>query len=147
MLDQRIINKIQEAYLWFYDWTGVYAPTVAVSFFLLGKMATGFKLDPINIIITIFNIVVLIPSYLDQDKNRIATYNLRALAMQGLSFRLFFTAVILGFTVGEIVNLQFADAFYSFTLIMYIYMTVICIREREPKEWFKKPKLAMDYAS
>jgi hypothetical protein len=143
-IDQWVINRIQTSYLWLYDWTGVYVASVAVISFLLGKAIAGFRVDSISLCLTIWNIVVLIPMYLLQDKGNYKRYNRCALIVQGLTVRLVFTWSIIFIGIIEICMLDFRQACNSFALVFYMYSTCICIREREPKEWFKQYKLATE---
>lgn len=147
-MDRYIITKLQDAYLWVYDWTGVYVASLAVGFFLFGKVISGFTLDPVSLLLTIFNIVILIPAYIEQDKNQILMYNARALSYQTMMPRKLLTAFVAGLTAGEIVFHEYADAVYGVCIILYVYLLTVCIREREPKEWFKQRKLAtVDHTS
>lgn len=138
--DAFIIRKIQETYLWIYDWTGVYAATVGTIAIITGSIGIGIR--PMQLFFMCINILILIPYYLDQDKANYTKYNIRAMQLQESWLRIGFSNFFIVLMIIELIELDFWMAVNSFTLMLYVNMTAVCIREREPKEWFKKSKLA-----
>lgn len=141
-IDNKIIETLQALYLWIFDWTGIYVATAATICVIFARAIIGFSTDIGSLLILAFNIVVLIPAYNMQDKKLYTVYNAQALMLRGFSMRWIVTVFISLLLVQEIIVGDVWQALNSLALLVYVYLTVICIRDREPKEWFAQHKLA-----
>lgn len=158
IIDDYIIRKFQEAYLWVYDWTGIYAASVAAISVIVGNFLGTFWIgfNWIQILVMLSNLLILVPYYLDQDRQRYTFYNFRAMIAQRSLFRLAASCYLLSSAITALVMTFFLDGFgifgisvgiYSLALWIYINLMVVCIREREPKQWFKRHVLATESSS
>jgi hypothetical protein len=151
--DAFLIRNLQQAYLWILDWTGIYVATIGTMAIIIGNGAIMISNSAgsiwLQFFFMTFNIMILIPYYLDQDKANYTIYNLRALMFQESVVRIFISYFFIGIAIAEFTILILhgyqGSLVNTIMLWLYINITSVCIREREPKEWFKKPKLAMEF--
>lgn len=153
-IDEWMITRGQAAYLWLYDWTGVYVATIAAIVMVLSNCSGAiFRLRPvgtIDLLLCGINLIVLLPYYKDQDRARYTAYNARAMFFQDNLFRriisqFFFITLFLeplrfiwDPETWSILQLMFSEC----CILMYFVLMCVCIREREPKEWFKRLELS-----
>lgn len=150
--DAFLIRNLQRAYLWILDWTGIYVATIGTVAIIIGNGAIMINTTGsvwLQFFFMTINIMILIPYYLDQDKANYTVYNLRALMFQVSPVRIFISYFFFGIFLAELTFLILhgyqGSLVNTIMLWIYINITAVCIRDREPKEWFKKPKLAMEF--
>lgn len=139
--DAFLLRKLQDIYLWFYDWTGVYAASIAACSVIIGSIAVGLTIT--QFIALFFCLVILIPYYLDQDKANYKVYNARAMLQQQSTWRFIMSNVFLFIAIPMVIVGVWAVV-NTIAIWLYINIAAVCIREREPKEWFKKQELARE---
>jgi hypothetical protein len=154
VLDAYVIRKLQDLYLWIYDWTGIYVATIGTIAVILGNLTQGmFGLSGLswwNLTWIGFNTLVMIPYYLDQDHENYILFNARAMILQCSKLRIIISYFFVVMFISDILlwimvpTYSFSHMVNTFCLWVYINITSVCIREREPKDWFKSPKVAME---
>lgn len=144
--DEYCIQKMQELYLWFFDWTGIYVATIATMTVIFngGMYIIYGSLDfrSWQAALLVVNILILIPYYLDQDKKNFTAFNYRAGLMRESLIRIVLQFFLLGGLGSSIIVWSWMGIINAVSMSLYLNIVSIYIRDREPKEWFK-PKLAM----
>lgn len=147
-LDSQIILKLQEAYLWLYDRSGVYVATcMMVSIFIgIGALTLNDgKMDFLRIFVVILNLVVVIPNYWMQEKQEFTQFNFIAMMLHQSMFRFGFVYFwCFPMFMLDMLLMKWAWGINQVAVIVFLYLSCIMIREREPKDWITKHKLATE---
>jgi hypothetical protein len=137
-LDQRIIDLVQEAYLWLWDRTGAYVAT----FLFASYVADHFCWGPLGwldfFFLAFFGWWAGI-RYVAQSKD-LRRLNDVQRAWRDFSPRLYFTLVMLPFVVGHAAQLEAWKLASDGFMFLWIYLACVQVREREPKEFFPSLK-------
>lgn len=149
-IDSWLIDRHQRAYLWIYDWTGIYVGTLASLLVFVGQAISQSLISAVilNLLISTPNLIYNGWMYYQQSKNDLKGFNIRALGLQkfGIYLRLFMVSAFITISISAAIDHLWGSIGNIICLASSIYLTAIMIREREPKEWFKKSKLAMEGA-
>lgn len=149
--DSAIIARVQDAYLWLYDRSGMYVATCMMVCIFTGMGALTIsdgKMDWFRIFVVLLNFVVIIPNYLMQDKQKFIEFNLMAMMLHQSSFRFWFVhGWLYPICVIDLIMFHWAWAFNQVAVAVFMYLSCIMIREREPKDWITKHKLVTEGAS
>ena len=141
-IDQYLINKIQDAFLWLFDWTGIFVAPIALCMFVLTIIIRG-KINPFDYIALALIGYALLDYYRDQASENFTVYNLRARFMQSIWIRHLFVLLTYVAMVITIINVDIKGFIGEILFISYMYLLVVQIRKREPKE-FKQLQPAME---
>lgn len=145
-IDQWLIAKVQDAYLWAFDWTGV---RVGMVIFMLAGTSNFLWWLKYGEWIAVFfigtmGIIGVALSWM-QDHNQ-TCFNMIALHQETSWFRKGFTVFVLCFFLLYLFSLDWRGIISEMCWLGYCYMICVKVRDREPKE-FKFFKLAMAGAS
>lgn len=144
-IDFWALCKVQTTYLWLLDRTGVYVASlcfmiyaIIASCFVLGGSGSLWLWGPLLVVVGVSNT----PRYLMQDKGQNDRYNALALFMQGMQFRNYLNVFLLGIFFGELLLGEVFGAIANLLFILYGYLQIVMIRDRDKKPFFKlSPKL------
>lgn len=152
-IDEYFVKQTQNAYLWLFDRTGIYVGSLLFVLVAMPTFLASFR-RPINAIDLIFVAVAalfILPYYNDQAKKRYLIFNARATWIQsstiGRTIRYVFTTLpffifiidLVGFLAGISFNMStFLEMIAQLLSCSYMFLLCALIREREPKDWFKK---------
>jgi hypothetical protein len=149
-VDAWILKYIQEIYLWLLDRTGVYVATACFSIYAivgLSEVAEGGRAWLWGSML-IFAALSLIPKYLMQDRCENERFNAISMAMAGFPWRHWITIPIGLVAIAEVITLHPLSALSDFGFVLYSYLSIIMIRDRDKKPFFeKKQQLAMQEGS
>ena len=149
-LDDKVINLLQEAYLWLLDRTGVYLASVQVALF---AYAVGIALlQDVNFFLKLLvgalaaaNLLFVYIRYIMQDKGQTKIINMSAMSLRDWSFRHAFTFFFLFYIPPEIMIGNYVGFSQTIALLLYNYTFLLMIRDRDKKPfWEPKAKLAYD---
>jgi len=149
-LDDRLINLLQETYLWLLDRTGVYLASAQVMLF---AYAIGIALlQDVNFFLKLLvgtvaaaNLLFVYIRYIMQDKGQTKVINMSAMSLRDWSFRHAFTFFFLVSIPPEIAINNYVGFSQTIALILYNYTFLLMIRDRDKKPfWEPKAKLAYD---
>ncbi len=142
--DRYCIARAQEIYLWLLDYTGVYRATIQTILLMI-----VLALDILRDVITWLSIVcfaillsMAVLDYINQDKGKYEIMNYAAMKMRESIFRLvaLFCIIIIPMIVSAI-QMNFLTVISDMVYMVWWYTMLVMVRDREPKEWFKKEKL------
>jgi len=150
--DQWLLNRINDAYLWLYDWTGIFVATVIFLNMNLVVLACIQRQSMwIGAIVFLCGVLISTPRYYLQSKGPEA-YNKLVLFTEHFSFhaRTFFLGFYTVFFIGDLLNLlngaNYFEPIASVANAMLWFLLDIKIRDRD-KKTFKQPKLAQQRSS
>lgn len=144
--DAYLIERINTAYLWLLDRTGVYVATLAfitytamVALLLANGRSIWFWLP-----VLAFVGLSMGHKYLMQDKGQNDIFNLGAMQWESWRWRHYFNISIVIFIIVEIIALTPIEAIIDIGFVTYGYLLTIKIRDRDKKPFFEKQEqLAM----
>ena len=145
--DSWMISNLQNLYLWLLDRTGIYVATL-----MFITYAGSLSPDIIRgkypwwncAFIALIGLVVILP-YLKQDRGDVKRYNAFAIEIEGLIIRHAFNGLQIGLGVGSAIAGDYLSASGCFLMLIYQYLWVIKIRNRDKKSFFEENKrLAYD---
>jgi hypothetical protein len=138
--DEAIIKYVQEFYLWLWDWTGIYLPTVW--FIVLSiDLGTEFLLFDkfrfmIFVLFAFFGVYCGL-YYALQDTRKYQQMNAVARYFQEGVLRIVMTVMLLCFAVNDIVERDW-HVISALACIAFFYLRCVQLRDREPKDFFRK---------
>lgn len=138
-LDAWVIAKIQDAYLWFLDRTGIYVATVGFTVYAvvgISEVLDGGTPWLWGLLLALVGLS-LAPRYMMQDKCKNEQFNLIAMAMQDFRGRHLISMTIALIGLLEAVTLHPWSAMADFGFVLYGYLFLIMIRDRNKKPFFK----------
>lgn len=143
-LDRWFVDMVQEAYLWLYDWTGIYVATIEAILLIIGFIGLGVSTSPVLMGCLGICLISLIRSYLWQDKKLYKLYNAAALRYRDSLVRYFCQYLQISLLITD--TIQHHESFFTILkncgsvgcLFLVFVLNAVCIREREPKEWFRQ---------
>ena len=150
--DTWLISKIQDAYLWLLDRTGIYVATLAFSIYAV--ICTLEIMDGgtawIWGAILIFVGLGVVPRYLMQDKGQNERFNALSMALAEWHWRhqLNITIALLG--VSSAITLHPWNGLADIGFVLYGYLSLVMIRDRDKKPFFKpveKQEMALQHGS
>lgn len=127
-LDRAIIDRVQDAYLWFYDRTGVYVATVELGLFLVSVLINH---DSMVAVVVMFLIMALclLPMYRWQDMNQIERFNAASRQFRDSRFRKFLLVLLV------VASFPIDMCTLSNTVcLLWSFVNCVQIRKREPPE-------------
>lgn len=148
-IDAYLIARLNDLYLWAFDWTGVFVGTIM---FLNGiiPVLNMIRQDHMwsGAIFMLCTLLMSAPRYWTQSKS-VEAYNATVLLMEGSALRYFFVLfntinLIVDFFNPKFFNIWYISSDLSLLLMWYLFM--IKIRDRQKKD-FKLPSLAMEKSS
>lgn len=148
--DAWVLSKNQDAYLWLLDRTGVYVGTLLFLCYVYVAVVAVFRQEPIWLWMILLAMAGWVGGvrYLWQDKAQHKRYNSLAMFMEQWRWRHPFNVIIGTVFVGEVVTLNPLAASQEIAFLVYGYLLLIKIRERDKKPFFKpvegKQELAME---
>jgi hypothetical protein len=147
--DQWLLNRINDAYLWLYDWTGIFVATVIFLNMNLVVLACIQRQSMwIGAIVFLCGVLISTPRYYLQSKGPEA-YNKIVLASEGMSFHLrtFFLWFNTAFFISDLLKgASYLELVANVANAMLWFLMEIKIRDRD-KKTFKQPKLAQQRSS
>lgn len=146
--DAYLIKLVQEAYLYLFDRTGVYAATLAVVFYV-PVIGLNFASHPFfNGFMFLAVTTSLGRGYYLQDKQAYAQYNAVVETMRNMSIRHPLQISILAGLLVFLVSMDVMLTLSNTSCAIYMYLLLIKIRERDKKPFFeRKQELATEGAS
>lgn len=148
--DAYILGIIQDAYLWLLDRTGVYVATLCFMIYATAAfvaLSTGAPLlfwGPLLLMVGLS----MLPRYTLQDKARNEHFNAIALMLQGWLWRHPFQIALSVSMLAETIALEPLQVLIDICFLLYTYMTLVMIRDRDKKPFFKpveNQELAMQH--
>ncbi len=141
-LDNWIISYLQNLYLWLLDRTGVYVATL-----MFVTYVGGFSPDIIRgefpwwnlMFIGLAALIIAIP-YQEQNNGDIKRYNAFAIKIEGLFLRHAFNSFQIGLAVGSVIAGRYINSAGCLVMLIYQYLWVIKIRDRDKRPFFEKKK-------
>jgi hypothetical protein len=137
--DTFLIEITQEAYLWLWDWTGVYVATLMFAAYVGERFCWG-RLGWFDFVLIAFTGTWLGLRYLAQSKD-LRSLNAAQRAWRDFTIRPFFSAFVLGALAGDAFQLSAWHVASDAMFLTWNYLGCVQVREREPKEFFAR-KLA-----
>lgn len=154
-LDAYLIDKAQSAYLWVFDWTGVYVATLAflsiATPMVLGMMRRiqdgSYSSPAFAGFLLVLNGLFLMRPYLLQERGEHDIYNMIALFARHhwlpTSLRWFLICLGISGMMHFTLRGQYVRAVAEIGWVTYVLLVCVMIREREPREFWKPaPRLA-----
>ncbi len=139
LADERAIDTIQETYLWFWDRTGVYVGMLAFTLYVI-QLLFFLPLNKIDFVFMGFVGVFSGSRYVAQDKD-IRLFNAMQREWRNARMRIVVMGVVfLTMTPVGVGYWRFIGAgtfWFAFS-----YLLCVQVRDRDPKEWFPRFKLA-----
>lgn len=139
-IDDALLIAAQRAYLWLFDWTGVYVGTLL---FLLGGLATVMDVLAYGRLRLVG--YLLVGTYglfgwwrINLQSKGDEAYNAVAETETKNPMRWFFLLFFVFFLVQEIAQMKLADAVQTMAFICALYLFTVKIRPRDPKEFFER---------
>lgn len=151
-LDAWILTKIQVGYLWLLDRTGVYVASLGFSIYAVIGLAEVLD-GGWGWLWCLFIVAVglsLAPRYLMQDKGENNRFNAIAMELTGWRWRHVLTIFLWDITLLALVTLHPWSALANLGFVIYGYLLLVLIRDRDKKPFFKpveKQELAIDGAN
>jgi hypothetical protein len=129
------MSQSQRAYLWLYDWTGVYVATIDLLLTTVFTMFMGMSW----IMFFVFGARGIFAwiRYCDQSNGRLEKFNAQSRHWQDNHIRWFSNSVIFGFLLWDILTVQLLSLGADVTFMFISYLATVQIRDREPKEFWK----------
>ena len=146
-LDQKILGVLQDAYLWLLDRTGIYVASTAfltyagIAVLEVSGHGSLWVWGPLLALVGLS----LGPNYLMQDRAENERFNLIAMLMEGTKWRHVWNIFILQVAVFAIITLDVRFFFVQVGFLIYGYLLLIKIRDRDKKP-FLKPAEGHDLA-
>lgn len=151
-LDAWIISKVQDAYLWLLDRTGVYVATLTFGIYAvvgLSEIMDGGSTLWCGVLIALVGFSVA-PRYLMQDKGENNRFNVISMAMTSWRLRHFIIILMICSSVISAITLHPWAALANLGFVLYGYLFMIMIRDRDKKPFLKpveKRELALQHGS
>ncbi len=141
-LDNWVISNLQNLYLWLLDRTGVYVATLMFVVYVGGLSPDIIRgrFPWWNCALTVLIGLVVILPYLKQDRGEIKRYNAFAIEIEGLIIRHAFNGLQIGIGVGSAIAGNYPSAAGCLAILVYQYLWVIKIRDRNKKPFFEEKK-------
>lgn len=138
-VDAWVLSKIQDAYLWLLDRTGVYVGTLMfVSYvYVVGIFFWAYGTSWILIAILASVGITSGQRYLWQDKGKNERFNAASISIEGWALRHPLNLFVLFFTVFDAVILDPISASSKIVFLLYSYLLIVKIRNRDKKPFFK----------
>lgn len=137
-IDDKMIDLLQDGYLWLYDRTGIYIATVSVAMVLLGAAINSITVP--RLALTAVLVATFVPAYIMQDRAPLAVQNARARLFRGSPWRLLPLAMFAALLATPRSVVDFVDV--ALICMAACYMPCLQVREREPKSFFERRRLA-----
>lgn len=140
-LDDAIVDRIQDAYLWLWDRTGIYLGTCAILLIALGPAIAPH--NPVQIALLAVQTVPLIALRTLQQRGCLTVLNTQAEWFRSWSLRRMLLLFCLILLIGSL-DLRSMCA-YALNLIAAFYALAVQVRDRQPKDLFaawRAPALA-----
>ena len=150
--DAWLISKIQDAYLWLLDRTGVYVATLGFGIYVvigLAEVMDGSMPWLWFVLIALVGLSV-VPRYLMQDKGQNERFNALSMAMTEWRWRHLISILIFDMAVVSAITLHPWGILANIGFVLYGYLSLIMIRDRDKKPFFKpveKQELALQHGS
>lgn len=152
-VDAWVLSKIQDAYLWLLDRTGVYVGTLMFATYVYVAAGAIFARHE-SLWLWLWMVLLAMTGwvagirYLWQDKAQHERYNSLAMFMEQWRWRHICNVLIGMVLIFEIIILDPLGASSQIAFLVYGYLLLIKIRERDKKPFFKpaegKQELAME---
>lgn len=151
-IDIWICRKVEEIYLWAYDWTGIYVGSCLFVCEAIGactEIARGPSFNFTTVLVLmLFGGIVSLVLYLLQGSGNHKIFNMQAMMTETVTFNRVIRMVFLTVAMIDVVSLFFDwnvhniyRAIVSASIQITFYIYTIKIRDRN-KKTFKLPKLA-----
>lgn len=138
--DTYVIETVQEAYLWLWDRTGIYVGTMIFSAAVCEHLAYGrlgwgsfFSLALVGAVAT--------TRYIAQQKS-FRLLNAMALSWRMPWLRYFFNVCLTLCVFADVSKPSLGGFLSDLFFALWNYLACICVRDREPKDFFQFRKLA-----
>lgn len=142
-IDNKIIEAVQGAYLWLFDRTGIYVGTLMFALMTADMICWRYPqtFRPIDAVFLVILSTVAAGRYWMQGKG---AEHLNALALHAreLTIRKIFMALWPALIVMHVHDMQPWKVVSDLLCIVWQYLMVVLIRDREPKDFFEQRKLA-----
>lgn len=139
-IDDLLIDATQRAYLWLYDWTGVYVGTVTfvmcVTIVILYEVR-GRPVIWVDFLFLGINGIWSCVAYLWQSTDRVDEFNSSADMRRTSIGRVVLNGSITVFLTMAIVDMNLLAVVSEFVWVALSYMIVVKIRKREPKNFWE----------
>lgn len=149
--DAWVLSKIQDAYLWLLDRVGVYVGTLMFATYVYAAAgAVLARNEPLWLWLILLAMTGWVAGirYLWQDKAEHERYNMMAMFMEQWRWRHIINVFLGMALIIEIITLSPLAASQEIAFLVYGYLLLIKIRERDKKPFFKpvegKQELAME---
>lgn len=145
-----VLSKIQDAYLWLLDRTGVYVGTLMFVCYVWIAAISVYRGESLWIWMLLLAIVGWVAGvrYLWQDKAQHERYNSLAMFMEQWPWNHVFNIFLGSMFFGFMIMLNPISASQQLAFLLYSYLLMVKIRERDKKPFFKpvegKQELAME---
>lgn len=138
-LDAAIIEILQEAYLWFWDRTGIYAATIIFASVVGNHLCYG-PLKTFDFFAIAFCGLWTGQRYIAQAKD-LRRFNVLQGYFRDFTFRQCFPVLITTFLVIDLIALTPWQIAGDVLFFLWTYLCCIRVRDREPKDFlsFRKP--------
>lgn len=137
-VDEWLMVRTQDAYLWLLDRTGVYAATAFMVVFVLGYGAFFYqqgRVDALGVGVIAITGVVQGWFYLEQDRDQYEAFNLRVRHWRSSAWRVCLMWTALFFAAhAALRGRPFSSASFLCDVVAYGYLATVQIRKREPPE-------------
>lgn len=136
-LDRRVLDLVQDAYLWLLDWTGVRVGSLC---FATWSAQIVLKHEPVDWVDGFFICgwgLLMFWRYAEQGWNT-RRYNDAARAWRDSPFRLMWLAIIAGAALAAVARLDTLLLIGDGWNLVTCYLLAVQVREREPREFFSR---------
>lgn len=135
-LDMFLIQQTTRAYLWLYDWTGVYVGTL-----MFAAISISWMLQFRSFWAAVIGVMIGVPAcglrYYVQATDEV-TYNTMAEYATRDFMRGVMLMMVVAFCVRNIIFLSVVDAVGETMWLALCYLITVKIRKREPKNFFER---------
>lgn len=140
--DAYLIERINTIYLWLLDRTGVYVATIMFDAYVVAAATSLCRANGLPIwywmIILAFIGLFLGPRYLMQDKGEVLRFNIASLVLEKWVGRHVINVILMSFLVLDLLRLEPFDGLIQIIFLLFGYLNIIKIRDREKKPLFEK---------
>lgn len=139
--DVWLMALAQRAYLWFYDWTGIYAAVLTYSM----TMVFVFMNGGLSLLGALVLGIWFVPEsfrFMAQMSGNFTMFNMKAREWQHHPVRWVGTGLFIGWLTLDLVTLHVVQLFSDVLMIVVHYLLTVQIRKREPREFEFHNKLA-----
>lgn len=141
-LDDLIIDYVQDAYLWLWDWTGVTVGACQFALFVCAVVLVNYNTNIATYTYVLIGVIGIISGW-DAYIQIKHPYLFNAIARRlrkGMSIRTVLNILITINIIGYVTNGNVRGVFAECLWVCLSYLMTTQTRDREPKEFFKRSR-------